>query len=91
MFDNEIDWVKAHLEAHPGRSDRREAYARRVCKVPDVLRIQGRAQAIGSRVSPEQSGANSKIQASVQVRRVSLGDAVTVHENAQDRSQGGSK
>ena len=44
--------------------------------------IQGRAQAI-ELLQVSNSGKVFK------VRRVSLGDAATVHVNAQDRSQGG--
>ena len=31
MFDNEIDWVMAHWQAHPEQSGSREAPAERRC------------------------------------------------------------
>jgi hypothetical protein len=73
MFDNKIDWV-THLENWPVR---REAH--RLVQDSRGVYIQGRAQAMRDRKLVS--------QASVQVRRVSLGDAVTDRVSDQDCTQ----
>jgi hypothetical protein len=74
MFDNEIDWV-THLES---RQIRREAHTSE--QDSEGVYIQGRAQAMSYR---------EITQASVQVRRVSLGEAAVTCVSMQCCSQGG--
>ena len=74
MFDNEIDWV-THLENWLLRRE-----ARKLEQDSEGVYIQGRAQAMSYR---------EITQASVQVRRVSLGEAATTCVSMQCCSQGG--
>ena len=64
MFDNKIDWVK-RIESVPAQVGRREAFGFWAKIALNVALIQGRAQAM--------SYCKLMTQASVQVRRVSLG------------------
>ena len=76
MFDNEIDWVmRIRQESLVPAAARQLAGFN--C-MDDA--IQGRAHCKAAAMRRKQV---------FNVRRVSLGDAVTVHVNAQDRSQGG--